>query len=259
MIHLAAQAGVRYSLDEPAAYVNSNVVGTFNLLEIMRQQVPRHFLMASTSSVYGANIDYPFRETDATDYPVSLYAATKKSCEAMAHSYAHLFGIPTTSFRFFTVYGPWGRPDMALFKFVDAIKNGKAIDVYGHGELSRDFTYVADLVESIADLVEVNPVPSSFPVRDSLSPVAPYRTINIAAGRAIGLMDFIAAVEKSLGVNAVKNLLPRQPGDVVETVADSSLLRAITGTVPGTPLEEGVDRFCRWYEEYYDRRPERAV
>ena len=256
IVHLAGQAGVRYSLDEPASYVQSNLVGGFHVLEAARRHAVRHLLMASTSSVYGANEAMPFRETDKADLPVSFYAATKKASEAMAHSYAHLWDIPTTMFRFFTVYGPWGRPDMALFKFVDAIFAGRPIDVYNQGNLSRDFTYVGDLVRAIGLLIDAAPErPSSaaeIAAGDSLSPVAPWRVVNIGGGRPTKLLDFIAAVEAALGQPAKRNMLPMQPGDVVDTWADASLLERLTGYVPQTGVEQGVAEFVVWYRDYYD-------
>ncbi|HMN51179.1 MAG: NAD-dependent epimerase [Xanthobacteraceae bacterium] len=251
IVHLAAQAGVRYSLENPEAYVRSNVDGTFNLLEIMRASPPKHFIFASTSSVYGANKVMPFRETDRTDHPLTLYAATKKAGELMAHSYAHLFDIPTTVVRFFTVYGPWGRPDMALFKFVDAILKGKPIDVYGEGRMSRDFTYVGDLVESIARLVPLVPERGAASDGDSLSPAAPWRVVNIGGGSPVELSAFIEAIETKLGKKAQKNLLPMQPGDVTDTFANADLLEKLTGYRPSTTVEEGVGAFVDWYREYF--------
>lgn len=255
VVHLAGQAGVRYSIDHPESYIASNVVGTFNLIEALRSRPVRHFLFASTSSIYGGNLGFPFHETDRTDFPVSLYAATKKSCEAMSHSYAHLYGIPTTCFRFFTVYGPWGRPDMALFKFVDRIEAGEPIDVYGHGRMRRDFTYVDDLIDSIVDLVDE--VPPTAPgdsqpsaPRDSLSTVAPWRVVNIAGGQPVELMDFVRAVEDAVGKEAVRNFLPMQAGDVVATEADPGLLETLTGHIPTTPVPVGVRAFVDWYREY---------
>ena len=247
VIHLAAQAGVRYSIDHPADYVGTNIVGTFNLMELARHHPVRHFLAASTSSVYGANTAMPFDELQRTQTPMSLYAATKGATELMGHSYAHLFGIPMTFFRFFTVYGPWGRPDMALFKFADAMLRDQPIDVYNNGEMARDFTYVDDLVRSIVDLVSA--VPGSVPVgpQDSLSPAAPFRVVNIGGGTPTPLMDYIAALEKALGMTAKKNFLPMQAGDVPATEASPALLRALTGCVPATPIAQGVDEFVRWY------------
>ncbi|MBA8816800.1 UDP-glucuronate 4-epimerase [Microbacterium halimionae] len=254
IVHLAAQAGVRYSIDHPDTYVQSNLVGTFNILEAARRVKPRHLLFASTSSVYGGNEKTPFSEVDSSHQPVSLYAATKKAGEVMSHSYSHLFDIPTTCFRFFTVYGPWGRPDMALFKFVDRIERAEPIEVYGNGEMSRDFTYIEDLVHAIkllADVVPSKGAPAGGSSSiDSLSTVAPWRVVNIAGGRPVGLMAFVEAVERSLGREAVKIMLPMQPGDVRTTSADPRLLKMLTGYEPSTPVGEGVARFVEWYREY---------
>ncbi len=252
IVHLAAQAGVRYSIENPRAYVDSNVVGSFNVLESVRALKPRHFLIASTSSVYGANTTMPFRETDRTDHPLTLYAATKKATEEMAHAYAHLWGVPTTAFRFFTVYGPWGRPDMALFKFVRAALAGQPIDVYGHGAMKRDFTYVGDLVEALVRLVDRPPVVGA-PIgdHDSLSPVAPWRTINIGAGRPLGLLAFIDEVERAVGVPVKRRMLDMQKGDVRATFASVNLLEDLTGYRPTTALSEGVRAFVEWYRNYY--------
>ncbi|MHA6298290.1 NAD-dependent epimerase/dehydratase family protein [Devosia sp. CAU 1758] len=249
--HLAAQAGVRYSLEQPKSYIQSNVVGTANLLETLRRFPPRHLVFASTSSVYGGNTKMPFAETDRTDAQASLYAATKRSGEALVHSYAHLFGIASTCVRFFTVYGPWGRPDMALFKFTEAILNGRPIDVYGHGKMRRDFTYVDDLVDAIADLGGLPPMPGQSFEGDSLSPIAPFRTLNIAGGQPVELMDFIKAIETALGREAILNLIGMQPGDVVATQSDTSLLRALLGTLPETDVKTGVAHFVDWYRGYY--------
>ncbi|MBK8007479.1 MAG: GDP-mannose 4,6-dehydratase [Rhizobiales bacterium] len=252
IVHLAAQAGVRYSLENPEAYVRTNIDGTFNLLEIMRRKPPKHFMLASTSSVYGANKEMPFVETERTDHALTLYAATKKAGELMVHSYAHLFEIPTTAFRFFTVYGPWGRPDMALFKFVDATLKGRPIDVYGEGRMSRDFTFIDDLVEAIARLVPVVPergAPSDE--KDSLSPAAPFRVVNIGGGAPVELTKFIDAIEVKLGRKAIRNLMPMQPGDVRDTFASADLLEKLTGYRPATRVEEGVARFVDWYREYF--------
>jgi UDP-glucuronate 4-epimerase len=251
IVHLAAQAGVRYSLENPRAYAEANLTGTFNLLEVAKVAQPRHLLIASTSSVYGANTSMPFRETDRTDHPMTLYAATKKAGEDMAHAYAHLHKLPTTCFRFFTVYGPWGRPDMALFKFVDAMLADKPIEVYGEGRMRRDFTYVDDLVEAIVRLID-RPPDQGKPVAafDSLSPAAPYRAVNIGGGRPEGLLDFIAAIETSLGKPAERRLLPMQKGDVQETWASPELLLALTGYAPTTPIAEGVEAFVQWRKAY---------
>ena len=254
IVHLAAQAGVRYSLENPEAYVSANLLGMFNLLEAARACQPRHLLVASTSSVYGGNTRVPFREADRTDFPASLYAATKKAAEAMSHSYAHLHKLPVTCFRFFTVYGPWGRPDMALFKFVSAIEQGLPIEVYGQGRMRRDFTYIDDIVEGIVRLMDTIPeqgaAVTAAGVEDSLSPIAPWRSVNIAGGQPVGLMPFIDMVEKALGRSAQRIMLPMQQGDVTETYADPTLLRALTGFVPTIDLETGVRAFVDWYKEY---------
>ena len=252
--HLAAQAGVRYSIENPQAYVDANLVGSFNLLEVARRLQPRHLLLASTSSVYGGNAAMPFAEADKADLPLTLYAATKKAMEAMAHSHAHLNGVPTTCFRFFTVYGPWGRPDMALYKFVEAILADRPIDLYGEGRMRRDFTFIDDLIEAIVRLIDVAPVIgapiAAEGVADSLSPVAPYRVVNIAGGAPVGLLDFVDAIEAALGKRAGRTLLPMQPGDVRETFADHRLLQALTGYRPATPVSAGVKAFVEWYLEY---------
>lgn len=261
VIHLAAQAGVRYSLDHPESYIQSNVVGMLNVLELCRAFQPRHFLFASTSSVYGKSDKAEFVETDQTDRVLSIYAATKKAGEVMAHSYAHLFGIPTTVCRFFTVYGPNGRPDMSLFKFVSAILDDRPIDVYGQGKHGRDFTYIGDLVEAFVRLVECVPQlgkpATGEGVVDTLSAVAPYREVNIAGGKTIGLMDFIAAIEDILGKQAVKNMLPMQPGDVLRTTSSPALLMALTGYRPDTDLREGMKRFIDWYMQDIHRAENR--
>jgi UDP-glucuronate 4-epimerase len=251
IVHLAAQAGVRYSVENPRAYMESNLTGTFNLLELARTHDVRHLLIASTSSVYGDNPETPFREADKVAYPLSLYAATKAGGELISHSYSHLWGIPTTAFRFFTVYGPWGRPDMALFRFVRAILAGEAIDVYNEGVMERDFTYVADLVEAIRRLIDRHPEAGSPVEGDSLSPSAPWRVVNIGRGAPVGLMDFIAETEQALGRKAELNFLPMQQGDVKRTFADPSLLETLTGYRPDTVLREGVAAFCAWYRDYY--------
>src|SRR6056297_4198238 len=221
IVHLAAQAGVRYSLENPRAYVDANVIGTLNMMEAARDARVRHLLMASTSSVYGANEDMPFTETQKADTPLTVYAATKKANEAMGHSYAHLYGLPTTMFRFFTVYGPWGRPDMALFKFVEAILAGRPIDIYNHGEMYRDFTYVDDLVRGIRLLLDAVPVrpdsPDDIAPGDSLSPVAPWRVVNIGNSNTVKLLDFVDAIEDVLGIPAQRNLMEMQKGDVPAT------------------------------------------
>jgi len=251
ILHLAAQAGVRHSIDAPRDYVAANLLGTFEVLEAARAQVPRHLLIASTSSVYGSNVAMPYTETDRADHQMSFYAATKKATEGMAHSYAHLYGIPTTMFRFFTVYGPWGRPDMALFKFTRAILSGEPIEIYNHGEMQRDFTYVDDLIEGIVRLIGV--VPGTEPVGavDSLSPVAPWRAVNIGNGAPVRLLDFVEAIEGALGQHAIKRLMPMQPGDVPATWADAALIRDLVGPLPRTDIAEGVRRFVAWYRDYH--------
>ena len=256
IVHLAAQAGVRYSLEQPRTYVDTNITGTFNVMECARELGVAHLLMASTSSVYGANDDMPFAETDKADTPLTIYAATKKANEAMGHSYAHLWNLPVTMFRFFTVYGPWGRPDMALFKFTKGIIEGTPIDIYNHGQMWRDFTYVDDLVRGIRlliDAVPERPVSrDAIAPGDSLSPVAPFRIVNIGNSDKVRLEDFIDAIEQEVGRKAVRNYMEMQPGDVPATWADASLLKALTGYAPQTDIREGVKRFVAWYREYFD-------
>jgi UDP-glucuronate 4-epimerase len=255
IVHLAAQAGVRYSLEQPRAYIDSNVVGSFNILEIVRELQLDHLLMASTSSVYGANTEMPFDENEKADTQLSIYAATKKATESMAHSYAHLFGTPITIFRFFTVYGPWGRPDLALFKFVDAILDDRPIDVYNHGDMERDFTYVGDLVRAIELLIGVPPTTPAergeISSSDSISPVAPFRIVNIGNSEPIRLLDFIEIIEEELGKKATRNYLGMQPGDVCATWANADLLRELTGYQPQTDIRDGVRTFVRWFRDYY--------
>jgi UDP-glucuronate 4-epimerase len=251
IIHLAAQAGVRYSVENPRAYVESNLVGTFNVLEAARATKVRHLMLASTSSVYGGNESTPFREADRAAFPLSLYAATKGASELLSHSYSHLWDIPTTAFRFFTVYGPWGRPDMALFRFVEAMLEGAPIEVYNDGAMERDFTYVSDLVEAVVRLLGAPPARGEPVAGDSLSPAAPWRVVNIGRGEPVRLMDFIAEVERALGVKAKFDFLPMQAGDVRRTFADGSLLETLTGYRPTTPLSVGVPAFCEWYRTYH--------
>ncbi|HEV7249419.1 MAG TPA: NAD-dependent epimerase/dehydratase family protein [Shinella sp.] len=257
IIHLAAQAGVRYSLENPGAYVNSNLVGSWNVLELAKALQPRHLLLASTSSIYGANEKIPFAEGDRADEPMTLYAASKKSMELMAHSYAHLYKVPTTAFRFFTVYGPWGRPDMAPIKFADAILGDRAIDVYGQGNMSRDFTYIDDLVEAIVRLAAVVPVEASRITTpglfDTLSAQAPFRVVNIGGGHPVALMAFIETIEKALGRPATRNYLPMQQGDVPRTFASTDLLHALTGFTPSVGVEEGIAAFVEWYQGWRGR------
>jgi len=255
VVHLAAQAGVRYSIDQPRAYLEANLIGAFELLEAARAYPPQHMLMASTSSVYGANTDMPYAETAKADSQMSFYAATKKANEAMAHSYAHLYDLPITMFRFFTVYGPWGRPDMALFKFTKAILEGAPIDVFNHGDMQRDFTYVEDLVHGIRLLIDAAPVrhesPEEIAPGDSLSAVAPWRVVNIGNSEPVQLMDFIRAIEQATGRSATLNMMPMQAGDVPATWADGALLQSLTGYSPRTAVPEGVAQFVAWYRDYF--------
>lgn len=251
IIHLAAQAGVRYSIDAPRTYVDSNINGTFELLEAARHHTPEHLLIASTSSVYGANTEMPYREVHKVDTQMSFYAATKKATEAMAQTYAHLYDIPTTMFRFFTVYGPWGRPDMALFKFTDAIQNGRSIDVYNHGDMLRDFTYVTDLVDAVRRLMEAIPGETPVSEADNLSSIAPWRAVNIGNGAPTKLTDLIEALEEVLGKTAQKNMLDIQPGDMPATWADATLLQDLIGPMNKTELKDGVASFVEWYNAEY--------
>jgi len=252
IVHLAAQAGVRYSLKNPRAYINSNIVGTFNVMEVAKKQKVKHLLIASTSSVYGANLKMPFTEMEKADTQLTIYAATKKANESMAHSYSHLWKIPTTMFRFFTVYGPWGRPDMALFKFVSAILNEKPIDIYNNGEMYRDFTYIDDLVYGIKLLINTIPSPNkNISDLDNLSYVAPYRVVNIGNSNKIKLLDFIEAIEKNLGKKAIRNYKSIQKGEVLTTWADTSLLQQLTNYSPKTNYKDGIAHFIKWYKEYY--------
>lgn len=256
IVHLAAQAGVRYSLQNPRAYLDANVIGTFNVMEAARRLKVQHLLMASTSSVYGANTVMPFTETEKADTQLTIYAATKKANESMAHAYAHLWHLPTTMFRFFTVYGPWGRPDLALYKFVDAILDDRPIDIYNRGDMYRDFTYVDDLVRAIHLLIDVvpkRPVDSYVPDGDSLSLVAPFRIVNIGNSDKVRLLDFITAIEDCLGKKAIRNYMPMQMGDVQATWADASLLQQLTGGRPQTNFRDGVAEFVKWFREYYGK------
>lgn len=257
IVHLAGQAGVRYSLENPRAYIDSNIVGTFNVMEAARRLQVAHLLMASTSSVYGANEDMPFTERDKADTPLTIYAATKKANEAMGHSYAHLWNLPTTMFRFFTVYGPFGRPDLALYKFVDAILEDRPIDIYNHGDMYRDFTYVDDLVRGIRLLIDAVPVrPASrddIPDWDSLSPAAPFRVVNIGNSDKVRLLDFVEAIEECLGKKAKRNYMEMQKGDVPATWADATLLQNLTGYRPQTDFHDGIARFVEWFRDYYGK------
>ena len=255
VIHLAAQAGVRYSIENPMSYVESNLLGTFQILEIARKYKLEHLLMASTSSVYGNNKNFPFHENQKTNTPISFYASTKISNEAMAHSYSHLYKIPLTVFRFFTVYGPWGRPDMALFKFTKNILLGEPIDVYNKGNMFRDFTYIDDLVKAIFLLTSKKPTNINERKEvlrgDSISAVAPFRVVNIGNSNPINLMDFIKKLENILGKEAKLNFLRMQDGDVQKTHSDIKLLKALTGFEPKTNIHDGVSKFVKWYKSYY--------
>jgi len=252
VVHLAAQAGVRYSIEAPRAYLETNIVGSFNLMEAALAAGPAHLLMASTSSVYGANVRMPYAEGDKADTPMSFYAATKKATEAMGHAWAHIHGLPVTMFRFFTVYGPWGRPDMAYFSFTRAVLEGRPIDVYNQGRMWRDFTYVDDLVRGIRLLLDAVPGGAETAVEgDSLSPVAPFRVVNIGNSRKESLEDFIAAIEAATGCLAQRNYMEMQPGDVPATWADASLLQRLTDHRPQTGMREGVARFVAWYRGHY--------
>lgn len=254
VIHLAAQAGVRYSIDNPHAYADANLIGHLNVLEGCRHNKVGHLLYASSSSVYGLNRKLPFSTDDSVDHPVSLYAATKKANELMSHTYSHLYGLPTTGLRFFTVYGPWGRPDMALFKFTRAIVEGNSIDVYNHGQMRRDFTYIDDIAEAIVRLQDVIPQPDPAWTVEQGTPAtssAPYRVYNIGNSSPVTLMDYITALETALGKVAQKNMMPMQPGDVLETSADTSALYDVIGFKPQTSVAQGVANFVEWYKTFY--------
>lgn len=256
IINLAAQAGVRYSIDNPHAYVESNLVGFVNILEAARHHKVNHLIYASSSSVYGNRVRMPFSTDDAVDHPVSLYAATKKSNELMAHTYSHLYGIPTTGLRFFTVYGPMGRPDMAYFKFTNKVTNGDTIQIYNHGDMKRDFTYIDDIVDGMIKLLDKAPEPN--PAYDKANPTpkesdAPYKVYNIGNNTPVQLLDFVETLEKHLGVEAEKEFLPMQPGDVKVTYADVDDLIEATGFKPTTSIDEGLEKFVAWYKEYYKK------
>lgn len=254
VIHLGAQAGVRYSIENPHAYADSNLIGHLNILEGCRHHKIEHLLYASSSSVYGLNRKMPFSTEDSVDHPVSLYAATKKANELMSHTYSHLYQLPTTGLRFFTVYGPWGRPDMALFKFTRAMIAGEAIDVYNQGQMKRDFTYIDDIAEAIVRLQDVIPQQDDNWTVETGSPAtssAPYRVYNIGNSQPVTLMNYIEAIEKALGMTAKKNLMPMQPGDVLETSADTEALFKAIGFRPQTGVEEGVKNFVDWYRDFY--------
>ncbi len=253
IIHLAAQAGVRYSLENPLAYMDSNLRGSFNLLEVAKKFAVDHLMLASTSSVYAASETIPFKENDKTDEPLTFYAATKKSMEVMAHSYSHLYKVPTTVFRFFTVYGPWGRPDMALYKFVKAAINGDELEIYGEGQMSRDFTYIDDLISAVVSLSAVIPSEAnrvSVPGLDTLSKQAPFRIVNIGGGQPVGLLEFVETIEKALGKKTRRKMLPMQKGDVPRTFASPELLQTLIGSKPETTLETGVRHFVEWYDKH---------
>ena len=254
VLHLAAQPGVRYSLENPASYIAANLVGFANLLECCRRHPPKHLVYASSSSVYGGNTKLPWAESDNVDHPVSLYAATKKSNELMAHVYSHLFGLPVTGLRFFTVYGPWGRPDMSPVLFARAIMEGQPIDVFNHGDMQRDFTYIDDAVEGTLRVLDEPAVPDAGFAASAPDPAtswAPWRVYNIGNQRPVALLDYIAALEQALGKTAIKRMKPMQPGDVQATYADTARLADAVGFAPSTPLEEGLAKFARWFKTYY--------
>ena len=255
VIHLAAQAGVRYSLTNPHAYIDANIMGFTNILEECRHNGISHLVYASSSSVYGGNTSMPFSEHHNIDHPISLYAATKKANELMAHTYSHLYGVPTTGLRFFTVYGPWGRPDMALFLFTKAILKGEAIPVFNKGQMVRDFTYIDDIVEGVIRVMDKPATPNAdfdASLPDPATSAAPYRVFNIGNGRPVPLMDYIFALEQALGMEAIKEFLPMQPGDVPATSADTRELGAWVGFQPNTPVADGVAKFAGWYRGFYD-------
>ena len=253
IIHLAAQAGVRYSILKPRVYLDSNIIGTYNIIELAKKVNVKHLMIASSSSVYGANKKLPFKEIDKTETQLSIYAATKKSTENIAHSYSNIWNIPITMLRFFTVYGPWGRPDMALFKFTKGIIEKKTIDIYNRGKMYRDFTYIDDIVDGISSLINKAPKLKQFGKikNDSLSPVAPFRILNIGNTHKIFLLDFINELEKELGIKAIRNYMPMQKGDVKTTLSDTSLLKKLTGYNPKTNYRTGIKNFLKWYLFYY--------
>ena len=252
IIHLAAQAGVRYSIEQPRTYLSSNIIGTFNIIEAAHKVKVNHLIIASSSSVYGANTNIPYREIDKSQTQLSVYAATKKSTESIAHSYSNIWRLPITMLRFFTVYGPWGRPDMALFKFTEGIIKGEPIDIYNNGEMYRDFTYIDDIVKGIIALTTVPPKEEkNIDKNDSLSPVAPFRIVNIGNSNQVKLLDFIEAIENYLGKKAIRNYMPMQQGDVSATWANTDLLKKLTGYAPKTDIKEGVKKFIDWYLSYY--------
>ncbi len=255
VIHLAAQAGVRYSLINPKKYINTNLLGFSNVIQCCKESNIKHFVYASSSSVYGGNVQIPFKETDGVDHPVSLYAATKKSNELIAHVYSHLYNFPTTGLRFFTVYGPWGRPDMALFKFTKAILEGKSIDIYNNGDMIRDFTYIDDVITSVIKIINKYPEKNLEYSLSSLNPSsswAPYKIFNIGNSKPASLMDYIFVLEKVIGKKAIKNFLPNQPGEVIKTFADTTELEKWISYKPKTTIEEGIKSFVDWYRLFYD-------
>ena len=257
IVHLAAQAGVRYSIEKPRVYMSSNITGTFNIIELANKLKVNHLLIASSSSVYGANKNIPYREIDKTQTPLSIYAATKKATESIAHSYSSLWKLPTTILRLFTVYGPWGRPDMALFKFTDSIIKGKQIDIYNKGEMYRDFTYIDDIVKGMTLLIDVPPKSenkTNIDKNDSLSPVAPFRIVNIGNSNKIKLLDFVDTIETCLGKKAIRNYMPMQKGDVHATWANTDLLKKLTGYSSTTDFKEGVKKFIEWYLIHYKKK-----
>jgi UDP-glucuronate 4-epimerase len=251
VIHLAAQAGVRYSAENPRAYIDSNIVGSFNLLEALKQHPCRHLIVASTSSVYGANVEQPFQEDQSTDKPLSLYAATKRAVEALVHNHAYQFSLPSTVARFFTVFGPWGRPDMAFFKFTKNIIEGRPIDVYGFGRMTRDFTYVDDVVEAVRRLAEKPPAAEDTDVATPTGAAVLSRIVNIGCGHPIGLEEFIRVIETEIGRKAIRRELPMQTGDMAATWADTTRLQRLTGFRPATTLASGIHEFVAWYRSYY--------
>ena len=255
IVHLAAQAGVRYSIDKPRVYLDSNITGTYNIIELAKKVNVKHLLIASSSSVYGANKKLPFKEIDKTETQLSIYAATKKSTESIAHSYSNIWNIPITMLRFFTVYGPWGRPDMALFKFTKGIISKKKIDVYNRGKMYRDFTYIDDIVQGVSALINKAPnIKQLGKIKDdSLSPVAPFRVLNIGNTHRIYLLDFIDTLEKELGIKAKRNYMPMQKGDVKMTLSDTTLLKKLTGYNPQTNYKTGIKKFLNWYLDYYKK------
>ena len=254
VIHLAAQAGVRYSIEKPRIYLSSNIIGTFNIIELANELKIKHLLIASSSSVYGANLKIPYKEIDATQTQLSIYASTKKATESIAHSYSSLWKLPITMLRFFTVYGPWSRPDMAPIKFAEAITKGNKVDIYNNGEMYRDFTYIDDVLKSITYLISVPPKmidKKDIDKNDSLSPVAPFRIVNIGNSNKVKLLDFVEILESCLEKKAIRNYMPMQKGDVLATWANTDLLKKLTGYTPVTKLEDGLKKFVDWYNNHY--------